>query len=593
MNNKIKSIFSKFDEVVSRYPMILVMSFIATLCAITLVETTQHNVENSPLIKLLTLSLLGISLFFALKMASQRFGKWWLFEIFGVIILVILYFILPKTSKDYTEVYTILLSVVFLLSHLLVSFSAFLKQNHEKKFWNFNQSLFINIFQTVVFTAVLVGGIELAILAVANLFDFKIDYKNYYDVFFIFGIFGSTFIFLLFNKRGLQDLEKEEDFPVILKFFTQFILIPLLIIYVVILYFYSIKILINWELPRGWVSYLILAYSIVGIFALLLVHPLKEQTAKSWVKLFSKIFYITLVPLLVLLFTAIFTRILAYGYTELRYIVLLLALWLSSVVFYFIFFKKSTIKFIPVSLFYFGLFAILFPYLNVFSVAKRSQKNQLIEILNKNKLLKNGKINFKQKISHENANEIADKISFLAIRNETQFLNNLVRSKDVTKWSENLNNKDEYALRSNVNGAFGNTNYNESENKNFNIIPISNTVDISGYDYSLSWNELRNGGVSINGDQFKLIYDLNSDNPQLKIVLNNNLEYNFAPYVVKVLSQKFQGELNQRVDSLETEGDLGKYHLKIYFKSIQVSNKNNKNQQIYIADDATVLLKNT
>jgi hypothetical protein len=165
----------------------------------------------------------------------------------------------------------------------------------------------------------------------------------------------------------------------------------------VILYFYSIKILINWELPRGWVSYLVLAYSVVGILALLLVYPLKEENAKSWVKIFSKAFYYTIIPLIILLFTAIFTRILEYGYTEPRYFVLLLALWLLSIVIYFIFNKKASIKFIPISLFLFGAFALIFPYLNAFSVAKRSQKNELVKLLNENKLLDNGKIDFKKK----------------------------------------------------------------------------------------------------------------------------------------------------------------------------------------------------
>ena len=170
-------------------------------------------------------------------------------------------------------------------------------------------------------------------------------------------IFGSCFIFLLFNENGLFYLEKNSDYPVILKFFTQYVLVPLLLIYSVILYFYSAKILINWELPRGWVSYLVLAYSVVGILAILLVHPLKEDSTKSWVKIFSKIFYYTLAPLIILLFVAIFTRILEYGYTEPRYFVLIIALWLTTVVFYFIFNKKQAIKFVPMSLFIFGLFS--------------------------------------------------------------------------------------------------------------------------------------------------------------------------------------------------------------------------------------------
>ncbi|WP_417431626.1 DUF4153 domain-containing protein [Halpernia sp.] len=593
MNIKIKNIFSKAREVISQYPMVLVMSFIATLSAITLMEISSYNSEDFPLVKILLLSLLGISLFFGIKMASQRVGKWWLLEISGVIILAILYFILPNSEKDFTEVYVILMFIVFLLSHLLVSFSAFLKQNHEKRFWNFNEHLFINIFQTAVFTAVLVGGIELAILAVANLFDFDITYKTYNEVFYIFGIFGSTFIFLLFNEHGLSDLEKEDEYPVVLKFFTQFILIPLLLIYAIILYFYAAKILINWELPRGWVSYLILAYSVVGIFALLLVHPLKQETSKSWVKIFSKIFYFALVPLLVLLFIAIFTRILEYGYTELRYIVLLLALWLTSVVLYHIIFKKSTIKFIPISLFCFALFAIVFPYLNAFSVAKRSQKSQLTEILIKNKLLENGKINFKQKISSKIVDEIKDKISFLAIRNEQAFILKLINEKQQTKIAEIIKDKSKYTIENDISSEFTNSSSTtENLKQNYSIISSSKFYEIVGYDYMINWGEWGNlrQVISVNGDEFKIINDLNNSKPKYLLVLNDKTELDFSNYILKVISTQTSSKNNIYVPKLEAEGIIGNYQAKLVFDEIIIYKQSKTKKNINIRN-VTVFLK--
>src|SRR5690606_23567360 len=314
---------------------------------------------------------------------------------------------------------------------LLVSFVAFVrKQDHENNFWQYNKNLFVNFFLTLVFTGVLTGGVLLAILAVDNLFNVGFEENIYGQIFVSLLIFGSSFIFLLFNETGLDFLEKEGKYPVVLKFFTQYVLIPLLCIYVVILYFYSGKILINWELPRGWVSYLILAYSIVGILALLLVHPLKENTDKSWIGIFSKVFYFTLIPLIVLLFVAIFTRVLEYGYTEPRYYVLLLSIWLSAVVLYFIFRKSPSIKFIPISLFCFGTFALIFPYLNAFSVAKRSQKNQLEKILTQNNLLKNGKIDFTKEVQDTVATEIADKFVFLNDRFQEDYLNSLLDEKE-------------------------------------------------------------------------------------------------------------------------------------------------------------------
>ena len=306
MNQKINEIFGKASFAIQQFPLVLLMALSASISLMFIAEENFRTSEKVfTLTKLTLVSCLGISLMFGLKILSQRIGKQILLELGGISFLIGFYFLLPKLQKDFTEVYAFLLIPTFVLSHLFVSFASFFRQKTEMHFWQYNKNLFINIFLTVIFTGVLTGGVELAIVAVDKLFDFNFNDKIYLRVFYLLAIFGSSFIFLLFNEKGLEYLEKEGNYPVVLKFFTQYILIPLLIIYVVILYFYSAKILINWELPRGWVSYLVLAYSIVGILAILLVHPLKENSAKSWVKIFSKIFYYTLIPLLILLFTAI------------------------------------------------------------------------------------------------------------------------------------------------------------------------------------------------------------------------------------------------------------------------------------------------
>ena len=174
---------------------------------------------------------------FAIKMLSQRFGRASLLEIIGIVFLVFFYLLLPEKERDFTEKYAFLLIPTFILSHLLVSFSGFFGIKKELNFWQYNKNLFINLFLTAVFTGVLTGGVELAILAVDQLFDFKFNQKYYTETFYFLSIFGSCFIFLLFSENGLTDLEKESEYPLILKFFTQYILIPLLIIYSIILFY--------------------------------------------------------------------------------------------------------------------------------------------------------------------------------------------------------------------------------------------------------------------------------------------------------------------------------------------------------------------
>ena len=127
------------------------------------------------------------------------------------------------------------------------------------------------------------------------------------------------------SSGRIFQLEKDGSYPQILKFFTQFVLIPLLLIYVTILYFYAGKILINWELPRGWVSYLILIFSLFGLLSFLLVHPIAQKKENLWIYSFNRWFYFVLIPLIGLLFWAILYRINLYGITHGRYYVLLLA----------------------------------------------------------------------------------------------------------------------------------------------------------------------------------------------------------------------------------------------------------------------------
>ncbi len=481
----------------------------------------------------------------------------------------ILFCLIKKSG--FTEIYIYTIAVTALLSHLLVSFVPFLEKDRELRFWQYNKNLFINTFLTAVFTGVLTGGVELAILAVDQLFDLSFHSRVYRDTFFVLAILGSSFIFLLFNDKGLNNLEQDGKYPVILKFFTQFVLIPLLLIYAAILYLYSFKILIHWELPRGWVSYLVLAYSTVGILALLLVQPLKEENARSWVKIFSKVFYYTIVPLIVLLFTAVFTRILEYGYTEPRYFVLLLALWLLSIVVYSIFSRKATIKFIPISLFLFGAFALIFPYLNAFSVANRSQKKQLMNILNQNQLISAGTINFSKKVNDTIRNEIADKFVFLAERKQVDFLSKLLNEKDRTELANHISAGEFYTVRYDIQNKFSDVNVTVKnrpyETNRLVLVREKQAVELGNYQYLISFYRYSRDPQTLNEDEFELKDQL-TNKSSLKLILNSEQEVDFGPQIIRLFEENKNKTGNVKIPEIAMESDLGKYHVKLIFNEI-------------------------
>lgn len=567
MKNKISLILSKVTALVLNYPLVLLMSLATVIVIVYGIETNPNNVEEYLLLRLGITFALGISSQFALKMLAQRIKNGLVWQLTGILFLIGFFFVFPSEEKNFSEVYGFIIVPTFILSHLLVAFISFTKnENEETNFWQYNKNLFINLFLTAVFTGVLTSGVQLAILAVQELFNFDFKGEIYLETFATLSILGSTSIFLLFNESGLEYLEKEGSYPVVLKFFTQFILIPLLIIYVVILYFYCLKITINWELPRGWVSYLVLAYSIVGIFALLLVHPLHKEKAKSWIILFSKIFYYTLIPLIVLLFVAIFTRVLQYGYTEARYFVLLISVWLTAVVLYFIFFKKATIKFIPISLFAFGVIALIFPYFNAFSVSKRSQENELKQILSNNKLMVNGLIDFKAPIADSLKNEVESKFEYLSQRSDKEYLKTYLDAK-----TKALVEKDKYWY----NGLFKNVTYTNKGLDNYvRIYTKRNTYEIKEYQYILNSENRSNFETTIGKDLINITNTYIYQNPTNEIKINEEVK-DIMPQIKAFCNKYKSASKDVLVDDLSFTVDFKNYQIKILFNSINWYTKGN------------------
>lgn len=427
---KLNLIFDKMRNAFYQYTGAITSSFVLAISVILLID--YPNEEPFWLLKLGFTSGLAISLFYAISFIAQRGGNKLLLNLSVLIFLALYYFIiLPPTNELFTDSYIFVVFPIFILSHLLVTVGPYLQSPSSENFWHFNKSLFINLFLTGIFTQVLGLGIILAILGVEHLFNIPIDGDIYAQIFFGISIIGSVLIFSLFSDKGLSDLESPRDYPQILKFFTQFILIPLLIIYSIILYAYTFKIIFALKIPRGWVAYLVLTYAVLGILAYLFVHPLgSDQKTKSWVSIFKNLFFFTLYPLIILLFIAIFIRITEYGFTEPRYFVLLLAIWLLGITIYFTFFRNPKLKTIPLSLFITGVLSLSLPFVNVFDVSVNSQKNEFLKILSKHGYLTEGKIDFSKPIKYGHAYDLNDKAYYLKERNHDHFISSFMNEKE-------------------------------------------------------------------------------------------------------------------------------------------------------------------
>ena len=291
--------------------------------------------------------------------------------------------------------------VLVIVFHLLVSVAPFVFLNNPSGFWQYNKTLFINIFTAFLYSITLSGGLVLAFSGVKNLFDLEIS--NDWYVYIWFGINGF-FNTLIFTSKlpSLSDIEKENAYPIGLKYFTQYVLLPLVAIYLGILVSYEFKIALTWSLPKGWVSIMVLASAIFGILAFLLIYPLKETN--RWIQSYTKLYYWILLPLVALMMVAVYVRIKQYGLTEHRYFVALLSVWLLGISLYFSISKVDNIKVIPLSLLIVGLLGIYAPF-NAFQSSKINQEGRMLEVLKKNNLLKEGKISVPNQIKLDSVDE--------------------------------------------------------------------------------------------------------------------------------------------------------------------------------------------
>lgn len=374
-------LWQNFKNVTNRFPLQIVIALLATGIWCYLTEPNILKTHTDNLVKLLLVCNLGLTLLLALdtyaesRLISSKFK--WLIRLVAIVFLIGLYFLLDP-YKYLIDVFRFgLLTFAF---HLLVAFSPFIGRGNLNGFWQYNKSLFLRFLTSAFYAAVLYAGLSIALFAIDGLFNVDIRHNAYMQLFAFVSAGFTTIFFLAGVPANFPELDQEESYPKGLKIFTQYVLIPLMTIYLAILLVYEAKIVINWELPKGLVSTLILGYAVFGILSLLLVYPIKEKEGNGWIKLFSRFFYLMMIPLVILLILAVIKRVGNYGITESRYILIILAVWLTGITIYFLLSKKQNIKIIPVSLFVLALLSTYGPQ-SAFSVSKASQTTRLKKLM--------------------------------------------------------------------------------------------------------------------------------------------------------------------------------------------------------------------
>lgn len=399
-----------------RFPFTLLSAVLYTVVSVYLIEQDSFSKEIIAQ-KLILSAALGLPLFTALAVFAEKNAwtraKSLLLQGAGLILLVMYFFSLPEWL-DGPEMHGVRFALLLVGFHFMVSFLPYLSGNQVAGFWHFNKSLFLRFLQAALYSSVMYFGLVIALAAADYLFGMDVDEKSYFQLWVIIAVLFQSWLFLSGMPERYEYKDFSIDYPKALKIFTQYILLPLVGLYFVILIAYEAKIIIEWNWPKGWVSQLVLWYSVVGILSLLLLHPLKEKTGNSWIQIFSKWFFLALLPLVVMLMLAIFRRISDYGMTENRYFVLAMAIGLSVTVLYFIFSKRKDIRIIPIIICCLAFLSAYGPW-SAFAVSKNNQMERLNSLLETHELLADGKVAKSDKeISFEDRKEISSIVQYVS-----------------------------------------------------------------------------------------------------------------------------------------------------------------------------------
>ncbi|MEY4925634.1 MAG: hypothetical protein RI894_70, partial [Bacteroidota bacterium] len=395
LENAISNLKDGIENTIRRYPIAVAVALLATLLSwyAIQVENRSHYPDRreylSSIFLLIALCSVAMPVVFSAHVIYNTGKRIAAIAIFAALPLLLWFFSWRVGYKIDTEYDVLLYFLWSAAGHFLAAIAAFWHADQLNGFWQWNKQLFLRFLTSGLYSSVLYLGIAGAILAVRLLFDWKMPDEVFAYLFVTIGVLFQSMFFLGGLSAPIEDLQHETDYPKGLKIFTQYVLLPLLGVYFVILYLYMGKIIVQVALPKGSVCFLILGFSVVGILSILLLHPLlDDENEAKWVRVVGKFFYFLLLPLTVLMFISIGVRLGDYGVTPNRYIMLLLAFWLFATCLYFIFSKKRNIIVIPASLMLISFFCSFGPW-SVMQVSVRSQTAILKQLFIDNKLMKN------------------------------------------------------------------------------------------------------------------------------------------------------------------------------------------------------------
>lgn len=386
MQKQVVRFIEKFKDVFQRFLPALLCAYAA---ALILPMEFEDNFHNNLQLKITLILIFGLLVFTLTQLLCEHKGRKfrYLGHTLAILFLIVYYLtLIPKEFEESGLSWLVTYASLYLagLSALLWFSFGLRSAENPLDFWYFAKQVMLNFLLATLFAAILFGGLIAAAFALDSLFGIELPDQTIFRFWsFTALVFAPTMFLAQFPKPEKRERNPGNHTPGnndsgnrFIKIITLYVLTPLSLIYFLILFSYTGKIIALWQWPSNQVAWWIIGFLIVSLLTYLFWQPfLTSQTRR-----YLWIFWILFLLQTGILFYAAYQRIALYSWTEPRYMLVLLTLWLTGLGLYFLLIKQASIKMIFIS------FSILLPLSqlgpwSMGAVSKSAQTKRLQELL--------------------------------------------------------------------------------------------------------------------------------------------------------------------------------------------------------------------
>lgn len=439
-------IWKELSRTIRRFPLSSVFIVIVTMILLYLThESYTLDDEVSQILTRIVITsvisfFLSTAMVLALEQSSLKSWKRVVFYSFVLVFAGVFYLALDKEPFDSTEGATMVFLTFF-------GFFAFLFFSPFLWLWRGYRELgYVRYFYAMA-TILLMSGViwwavmalgSIAIASIDALFDVTWVNSNSYTYTAVLAFCTIAPIFALARIPDRDVIGEEQGSEnVFFTFLVKYVGLPFIVLYFVILYAYSLKVLMNFsDWPKWQISWMVIGFSVFGYLLYIFSYSIGEKS--DLIQRVRRYFPAFVIPQVTMLFYAIYLRIAQYDLTMNRYFVVVFGLWLLGISLYYTLARSTRLVIIPASLALITLIISVGPW-SVYELPLARQEARLMRDLTTAGIYRDGEIvplASYESIDSQLSNDIYEGIGYICSYAHCYAIRSLFASQLISLYAE-------------------------------------------------------------------------------------------------------------------------------------------------------------